>query len=324
MTTLNRYLSLIKFSHTIFAMPFALVGFALGLALLNHGYDSVLPGWDQPVAIPGQAVPLSTDSLGWKLIQVNANRDALLIRYFLLVVACMVFARSAAMSFNRYLDRAYDGRNPRTASREIPAGLVAPRQALIFTIVNCVLFLAACFFINRLCFYLSPLALAVILGYSYTKRFTPLCHFILGLGLALAPIGAYLAVTGKFALLPLLFSAIVFCWVSGFDMIYALQDIEFDRSQQLHSVPAMLGATRALAVSRIVHTVSFIFVVIAGMNGPFHALYWLGAGIFGALLFYQQSLVHPGNLSRVNLAFMTVNGIASVLFAIFVIISLFI
>ena len=158
----------------------------------------------------------------------------------------MVFARSAAMAFNRYLDRNFDAKNPRTAIREIPAGIISANSALSFTVISSFLFIITCYFINRICFFLSPVALLIVLGYSYTKRFTPLCHLILGLGLSLAPIGAYLAVTAHFSLLPVLFSLSVIFWVSGFDIIYALQDEEFDKSQKLFSIPAWLGKAKAL------------------------------------------------------------------------------
>ena len=242
----------------------------------------------------------------------------------LMVVVCMVLARSAAMAFNRYLDRHFDAKNPRTAIREIPAGIISANSALIFTIGCSVLFIVACFFINPICFYLSPVALLVVLGYSYTKRFTPLCHLILGLGLSLAPIGAYLAVTGHFDLLPVIFSFTVIFWVSGFDIIYALQDTDFDRSQKLYSIPAAMGNERALMTSRLLHLLSFLCVVIAGLSGYFGLLYWIGVLIFGGMLVYQHSLVKPNDLRRVNLAFMTANGIASVVFATFVITDMFI
>jgi 4-hydroxybenzoate polyprenyltransferase len=164
----------------------------------------------------------------------------------------------------------------------------------------------------------------VVLGYSYTKRFTPLCHLILGIGLSLAPIGAYLAVAGHFSVLPLIFSLSVICWVSGFDIIYALQDEEFDKSQQLYSIPAWLGKVKALRVSEILHLFSGAAIITAGWYGHFDWLYWMGATIFTAMLVYQHSIVKPTDLKRVNLAFMTANGIASVLFAIFVIADLFI
>jgi 4-hydroxybenzoate polyprenyltransferase len=283
------YFSLVKFSHTIFAMPFALIGFFLGSK--------------------AAAAQLTTRPLPY---------------LFLLVLACMVFARSAAMAFNRYLDRAFDALNPRTAIREIPAGIVKPKQALWFTICMALLFIICTWCINPLCFALSPLALLVILGYSYTKRFTPLCHLVLGIGLSLAPIGAYLAVTGQFAWLPLLFSAAVICWVSGFDIIYALQDVDFDQSQHLYSIPAWLGKQQALNVSRLLHVVSVIFIIAAGYVGDFGWLYVVGAAFYGGLLVYQQLVVSPQDLSRVNLAFMTLNGIASVVFSVFVLSDLYI
>jgi 4-hydroxybenzoate polyprenyltransferase len=245
-------------------------------------------------------------------------------KLFGLVVLCMVFARSAAMAFNRYIDRYIDIENERTAIREIPAGIVKPGAALLFVIFNCILFVSTTFFINELCFYLSPIALLVILGYSLTKRFTALCHMVLGVGLALAPIGAYLAVTGKFAMLPLFFSFAVLFWVSGFDIIYALQDEEFDRSKQLHSIPVWLGRKGALALSIVLHVFSALFVVYAGYYAHFTMWYWIGVIFFCALLTYQHLLVKPNDLSKVNRAFFTTNGIASVVFAVFVLLDLFI
>jgi 4-hydroxybenzoate polyprenyltransferase len=235
----------------------------------------------------------------------------------------MITARSAAMAFNRYLDRKWDALNPRTAIREIPKGIITPKNALTFTITSCLLFVGTTFFINTICFVLSPVALAVILGYSYTKRFTPLCHLILGLGLSLAPIGAYLAVTGVFHLLPILFSLGVIFWVSGFDIIYALQDEEFDRANTLYSIPAWLGKAKALRVSEVLHLFSAAAIMAAGKFGGFGWLYWMGVIVFGGCLIYQHSIVQPTDLRRVNLAFMTTNGIASVVFAIFVIADLF-
>lgn len=286
---IRNYLSLVKFSHTIFAMPFALIGFFLAI------FRSPAPqtGWDKA---------------GLTL---------------LLVILCMVFARSAAMAFNRYLDRPFDEKNPRTAIREIPAGIISANSALMFTILMSALFILSTWFINRLCFFLSPVALFVILGYSYTKRFTSFCHLVLGLGLSLAPIGAYLAVTGQFAWLPLCFSFAVVFWVSGFDIIYALQDEAFDRQHGLYSIPSALGKERALYVSRVLHLLSATIVVIAGVHGAFGILYWLGTVVFAGMLIYQHSIVKPTDLSRVNLAFMTANGIASVVFAVFVIADLF-
>jgi 4-hydroxybenzoate polyprenyltransferase len=236
----------------------------------------------------------------------------------------MIFARSAAMAFNRYLDAQYDAKNPRTAVREIPAGIIKPGNAFFFVIANCILFIVCTFFINSLCFYLSPVALFVVLFYSYTKRFTAFCHLVLGIGLSLAPIGAYIAVTGVFALLPILFSFTVLFWVSGFDIIYALQDEEFDKANNLKSIPSVLGKVKALRVSELLHSLSATCVIYAGIYGHFGWLFWLGVLFFCALLIYQHLLVKPNDLSKVNMAFFTTNGIASVVFAIFVLLDLFI
>lgn len=311
MSKVKSYLSLIKFSHTIFAMPFALIGFALGFFYSDYAV-SIVPGWHIEVFSPNVRNTI-----------FPLNKEEIIPR-FLLVILCMVFARSAAMAFNRYLDRKFDAKNPRTAIREIPSGVISENNALAFTVISSLLFIVCTFFINRICFYLSPVALAVVLGYSYTKRFTPLCHLILGLGLSLAPIGAYLAVTGKFDLLPILFSLAVIFWVSGFDIIYALQDEEFDKSQQLYSIPAWLGKARALRVSQFLHVLSAAAVAYAGVYGQFGWLYWIGVAVFVGMLVYQHSIVKPTDLRKVNLAFMTANGIASVVFAIFVIADLFI
>jgi 4-hydroxybenzoate polyprenyltransferase len=317
MSKVKNYLSLIKFSHTIFAMPFALIGFFVAIFQMKHfGSASI-----NPSLIYSQ--DFSDDSLGLKLM-TGYNPYLAIPLYLILVILCMVFARSAAMAFNRYLDRQFDANNPRTSIREIPSGIISPKNALTFIIVSCILFLTTTFFINRLCFYLSPVALAVVLGYSYTKRFTPLCHLILGLGLSLAPIGAYLAVTGTFHLLPILFSIAVLFWVSGFDIIYALQDEEFDRSQHLYSIPASLGKNRALHVSEFLHVLSGSAILYAGYYGQFGWLYWSGAAVFIGMLIYQHTVVKPSDLRRVNLAFMTANGVASVVFAIFVIADMFV
>ena len=312
MSTVKNYLSLIKFSHTIFALPFALIGFCLAIMFGNieHGH------WNL------------NETIGWGLKPFNPgffeHYGSAIISKFVLVLLCMVFARSAAMAFNRYLDRSFDAKNPRTAIREIPAGIISANSALMFTIINSVLFVVATFFINPLCLALSPVALFVVLGYSYTKRFTPLCHLVLGLGLSLAPIGAYLAVTGAFAVLPVLFSFTVLFWVSGFDIIYALQDEEFDKKYELKSIPAWLGKTKALRVSEMLHVLSAFCVTAAGYYGNFGVLYWIGVAVFIGMLIYQHSIVKPDDLRRVNIAFMTANGIASVVFAVFVIADIFI
>ena len=235
----------------------------------------------------------------------------------------MVFARNAAMAFNRYADRDIDKKNPRTAVREIPSEVIKPKSALFFVILNSVLFVATTYFINPLVFYLSPVALLIVLGYSYAKRFTWLAHLILGLGLSLAPIGAYLAVTGRFDILPLLYSFIVLFWVAGFDIIYALQDEEFDKEQNLKSIPVFMGKKGALNFSSFLHTLTIALVIIAGILGDGKVLFWIGAVIFIALLIYQHFLVKPNDLSKVNLAFFTTNGIASVVFAGFVVGDMF-
>lgn len=281
----KNYLSLIKFSHTVFALPFAMIGFTL-------------------------AVVYEHNTFAWSL--------------FFKVLLCMVFARTAAMAFNRYLDRKFDALNPRTAKREIPAGIIKPQHALAFTIANSALFILTTLFINTTVFYLSVVALFVILFYSYTKRFTALCHVVLGVGLSLSPIGSYLAVTGKFELLPVLFSLTVLTWVSGFDIIYALQDEEFDKSHKLHSIPAALGKRKALNVSNLLHMLSAAFVLFAGIHGGFNWVYWIGAAAFIGLLIYQHMLVKPDDLSKVGIAFGNTNGIASIIFAVFTILSFFI
>ena len=285
MSQVKNYLSLVKFSHTIFAMPFALIGFVLGLRYHFIHQTTVDQVWLK----------------------------------FILVLVCMVTARSTAMAFNRYLDRHFDKLNPRTAIREIPAGIIKAEKALVFIGINMAVFITATYFINSICFYLSPVALFVILFYSYTKRFTYLCHLVLGIGLSLAPIGAYLAVTGSFDVLPLLFSFAVIFWVSGFDIIYALQDIDFDQSQSLYSIPSQWGLKQSLSISRVLHVLSASLVIAAYFVGGFHYLYLLGLLIFIGMLIYQQSIVKPYDLSKINLAFMTANGIASIVFSVFVI-----
>ncbi len=280
---MKKYFSLITFSHTIFALPFALIGFTLGITqpgAVVHWYDLVF------------------------------------------VLLCMVFARSAAMAFNRYVDADIDAKNARTAGREIPSGQISKPKALRFVLVNCAGFILSAGMLNMLCLYLSPVALLVILGYSYTKRFTWLCHFVLGIGLSLAPIGAYIAVTEQFQILPIIFSLAVFTWVAGFDIIYALQDAEFDAENNLYSLPAKLGRFNALVVSAIVHFNTILLLYYAGMYIEFGTLYWIGMGLFTLALIYQHLIVKPSDLSRVNRAFFTANGVASLVFGIFVITDL--
>lgn len=281
---MKKYFSLVLFAHSIFALPFAMIGFFLGVAN-------------------------SPQPFNWTL--------------FILVLLCMVFARNSAMAFNRYLDRNIDAKNPRTKSRDIPAGKISANEALIFVMINCVLFIIATAFINKLCFYLSPVALFVVLFYSYTKRFTALCHLILGLGLALAPIGAYIAVTGSFSLVPVLYSFAVLFWVSGFDIIYALQDEEFDRKEQLHSIPAAIGIKNALSLSVVLHICSALCVILPIFFTTFSYPYYAGVIFFCAMLVYQHLLVKPGDISKVDRAFATTNGFASVIFAICFLLDVF-
>jgi 4-hydroxybenzoate polyprenyltransferase len=279
------YLSLVRFSHTVFAMPFALAGYFIGATEPGYGFS---------------------------------------LRTFLLVIACMVFARSAAMGFNRWADVRFDALNPRTAVREIPSGKISRLQALIFVIASSMFFIVAAALLNILTFILSPVALLVVLGYSYTKRFTPLCHLVLGLGLSLAPIGAYIAVTGTFALLPLIYSLLVLTWVSGFDIIYSLQDDQFDRETGLYSIPAVMSRGKALAVSTALHLGSVALVLVAGVSAGAGWIYWSGAVIFIGMLVYQHLIVKPSDLSRVNMAFGTTNGIAGVIFGLAVVLDLLI
>jgi 4-hydroxybenzoate polyprenyltransferase len=281
--SVKNYLSLVKFSHTIFAMPFALIGYALAVAKPEYDFS---------------------------------------IRLLLLIILCMIFARNAAMGFNRLADQKFDAINPRTKSREIPTGIVDTGAAATFVIINVILFIITTSFINRLTLYLSPVALLVILGYSLTKRFTFLCHFILGLGLSLAPIGAYISFSGKFDVLPLIYSLIVLTWVSGFDIIYSLQDDEFDKLNNLHSLPSITGRKNAIIISIIVHIITFILVIMAGIRGGGGYLFWSGASLFSVFLLYQHLIVKHNDLSRVTLAFSTMNGIASILLSVFVILDL--
>jgi 4-hydroxybenzoate polyprenyltransferase len=282
--TIKNYFSLVRFSHTVFAMPFALIGYSL--AVSEPGYNFSL-------------------------------------KLLLLIVLCMIFARNSAMGFNRLADKKFDALNPRTRNREIPSGIIGSRAAAIFVILNVVLFIISTSFINPLTLALSPVALIVILGYSFTKRFTYLCHLILGLGLSLAPIGAYISLTGKFSIVPLVYSLIVLTWVSGFDIIYALQDDEFDKTNNLYSVPSATGIKAAISISVFIHLITFGLVILAGFLGNGGWQFWTGAALFSAFLLYQHLIVKPDDLSRVNLAFGTTNGVASVIFAIFVILDLY-
>ncbi len=286
---IKHYFSLVKFSHTIFALPFAMIGFFYGTLSINA-------------------------KISWPL--------------FLFVLGCMVTARNAAMAFNRYLDKDIDKENGRTSVREIPRGIIRPGQALVFVIVNCALFILFSASINSICLYLSPVALIIILGYSYTKRFTWLCHFVLGLGLALAPTGAYLAITGHFSSNILLLSTAVFFWVSGFDIIYALQDIAFDKSKKLKSVPVLLGIKNARYLSLGVHIICIFCLVffvrqVIIENAEFGLILVSGTLLFIILVIYQHTIVRINDLSRIDSNFFLTNGIASLLFGLSFVIDIY-
>jgi 4-hydroxybenzoate polyprenyltransferase len=263
-----KYASLVKFSHTVFAMPFALVSYVYALRSTDTPFEWLL------------------------LIEM---------------VLCMVFARNAAMGFNRWADRRIDAENPRTAEREIPSGMISPRAALWFVAINCLLFIATAAFINRLALVLSPVALFVLLGYSYTKRFTAWSHIVLGMALAIAPVGAYIAVTGTVAVAPVVLAAMVLTWVAGFDIIYARADAEFDRAHGLHSVPARFKGHGAAVISILLHLVTVYTVVVFGLFTSRGTVYLIGAAIFVLLLILQHT-------SR-RLAFDRLNGAASLAFA---------
>ncbi len=286
MNKISKYGRLVKFSHTIFAMPFALMSFTYAVRTMPE---------DMPLNI-------------WVLL--------------LQVVLCMVFARNVAMGFNRWADRDIDAKNPRTAQREIPAGEISPRAAITFVALNAVAFVVTAVTINPLTAWLSPVALAVVMFYSYCKRFTSLAHLVLGLSLSIAPVGGYIAVRGEFALVPCVLALVVLTWCGGFDIIYALQDCAFDREQGLHSIPARFPARTSLLISIILHIVSVAalvwFMVLIGANW----LMWCGAAVFAAILTLEHILVTPTRQRNIGIAFGTLNGLASLLLAVFVIVGL--
>jgi len=278
------YGSMVKFSHTIFAMPFALYGFFLGEKHSSTGFELLL---------------------------------------LILIILCMVFARNAAMAFNRYADKNIDSLNPRTAKREIPAGVISSRSALIFIIINCILFIVAAGFINRLTLWLSPLALLVILGYSLTKRFTSYSHLFLGLALGLAPVGAYISITGAFSFFPILIGLQVLTWVGGFDIIYSLQDAAFDRDNSLHSIPSRFGAKGAAVISGLLHISSVVVAVSFGLLAESGILYFTGTAIFAILLLVEHIIARPGDSKSINMAFATINSYAGLSFVAFAIADLY-
>ena len=277
---LRMTLEMIKFEHSVFALPFALTG-----ALLAF-----------------RASRLELGAFGYQVLWI---------------VVAMVGARSAAMAFNRILDAEIDGRNPRTRMRHIPAGLLSRRFAWGFVTVSIALFLLAAAELNRLCLKLAPVALAVVLGYSYTKRFTAISHLILGFGLGIAPAAAWIAVTGMLDPRILWLTAAVTFWTAGFDIIYSCQDYEFDRAEGLFSLPRRFGMARALWIARTFHLVMVICLVLLSASFGLGWLSWTGIGAIVLLLLYEHSLVRADDLSRVNAAFFTVNGYVSVLFILF-------
>jgi 4-hydroxybenzoate polyprenyltransferase len=274
-------LEMIKFEHTIFAMPFALTS----AVVAAKGF----PTW--PVLL-------------WILV-------------------AMVGARSAAMAFNRIVDGRIDAANPRTSERAIPKGLVSTAEAWVFTIISAGVFVLAAAMLNRLALALSPVALAVVLGYSLTKRFTSMSHLVLGLALGIAPVGAWIAVQGKFALAPIVLSAAVVLWTAGFDVIYSLQDVEFDRKMGLFSLPKRLGVARALFVSRLMHVFVVGLLAFLGVAAGLGAVYYVGVGVIGLFLAWEHSLVSPKDLSRVNVAFFTMNGCVSLSLFVFAVVDVF-
>ncbi|MFI3320626.1 MAG: 4-hydroxybenzoate octaprenyltransferase [Rikenellaceae bacterium] len=280
---IKKYSDLVKLSHTIFALPFALVGYTYALTATSQPFE-------------------------WLLL--------------VKILLCMLFARNAAMGFNRWADRDIDGDNPRTAMREIPSGVISPRAALTFVILNALLFIGAAASINTLTAVLSPIALFVVLIYSYCKRFTSLAHMVLGLGLGIAPTGAYIAVTGEFALAPVILSLVVMTWCAGFDIIYALQDREFDIQRGLHSIPSKFSPRGALYISIALHVVSALALVAFAWLLPQSLWIWIGTGIFIAIITAEHILVTPTRQTNIGIAFGTLNGIASLTFAGFVIAGL--
>ena len=286
MNTIAKYSSLVKFSHTVFAMPFALMSLAYALC----------------------TVPEQCPARWWVLV--------------VQVVACMVFARNVAMGFNRWADRDIDAANPRTADRDIPSGRISPRAALTFVAVNAALFVATASTINLLTAVLSPVALAVVMAYSYCKRFTSLAHLVLGLSLGIAPAGAYIAATGHLTMTPCVLSLLVITWCAGFDIIYALQDADFDRSHGLHSIPARFTPRTALGISIALHAVSLAALAWFASMCPQGWPLWTGCVVFTAMLVMQHILVTPTRQRNIGIAFGTLNGLASISLAIFVIADL--
>ena len=267
---------MIKLSHSVFALPFAMAGAAL--AARSHG--------------------LEAQQLVW-------------------IVLAMVSARSAAMGFNRLADRVMDGKNPRTRDRALPKGRIAPRAVALIVGACCALFVVSAYQLNDLCLRLSPLALLVILSYSYFKRFTWATHLVLGLALAIAPAGAWIAVTGTFDPAMFWLAAAVLTWVAGFDIIYACQDYEFDVAQGVHSIPRRFGIGPALVAARLLHAATVVFLLAVHQVFDLHALYLCGTVLATGMLVYEHTLVKPDDLSKIDVAFFNTNGLVSVVYFVF-------
>lgn len=279
----RQMLEMVRFEHTLFALPFALIGMILASRETKGGFTAEMLGW---------------------------------------ILVAMVGARSAAMSFNRLADASLDAKNPRTKMRHIPSGILTKSQVLSFMLVSILLFELSAWQLNLLCFLLSPIALVAILGYSYTKRFTSYCHLFLGFATGLAPIGAWIAVKASLSLIPLLLGLVVLFWIGGFDIIYALQDYDHDLNvDTMHSLPKRFGKRNALIISRVMHACMISLLIAIGILLHLHFLYFLGIAIVSALIIWEQSLVKPNDISRVNLAFFTLNGWVSITLLLFVIID---
>ena len=278
-------MGLVKFSHTIFAMPFALMAFVFALKTTEAQFSWIL------------------------LLQV---------------VGCMVFARNVAMGFNRWADHKIDGENPRTATREIPAGKISPKSAMTFVVINALLFIVVSSSINLLTAVLSPVALIVVMFYSYCKRFTSLAHIVLGLSLGIAPSAAYIAVTGTLTFAPCLITLLVLTWCGGFDIIYALQDLDFDRQRGLHSIPVRFGVRGALYISIALHATSIATLILFALSCPQGWLLWTGVALFSLCIIVEHILVTPTKQRSIGIAFGTLNGIASLTLATFTILQLII
>jgi 4-hydroxybenzoate polyprenyltransferase len=298
MNIVSKYASLVKFQHTVFAMPFALMSYVAASHAVTWESGAPRPLLD--LWVDGFS-PSATTPFGWLLL--------------LRIVLCMMLARNAAMSFNRIVDRDIDARNPRTQGRELPSGGLGVKAAGWFCAVNGVLFVVVAATINRLTWWLAPVALLVILGYSYTKRITSWSHIVLGFALAIAPVGAWIAVRGNLAVFPIVVAGVVLTWVAGFDVVYSLQDREFDKRERLRSVPARFSVGGSLAISIAFHAVSVGGVILLGHLWLPGTLYRIGAIIFTASLAAQHLIVTPHRRDRIAATFTTVNGVASIAYS---------